>query len=70
MLWWESGGCVAGVEAREVSLGSGELDSDREEPEPEFRRRCPPSVPPPGVLGVLSPPVAPATLSLLAYHRW
>lgn len=58
------------MEAREVSLGSGELESDRDEPDPEWRLLRPPSVTPPGVLGVLSPPVAPATLSPLAYHRW
>lgn len=55
-----------------MSLGSGELDSERDEPEPEGRRRRPLSVAPPGVLGVLSPPVAvpPAPLAPLAYHRW
>lgn len=59
---------MGGVDALEVSLGSGELESERDEAEPEFRLRRPLSVPPPGVLGVLSPPVAPA-LSLLAYQR-
>lgn len=72
MAWCDGGGGAAGVEARDVSLGSGELESERDEPEPEARRRRPPSVPPPGVLGVLSPPVAPpAPLPVVpAYHRW
>lgn len=80
LAWCASGGGGAcGVEAREVSLGSGEEDSERDEPEPEGLRRRPLSVPPPGVLGVLSPPVAPPPpppappplpRSPLAYHRW
>lgn len=65
MLWCACGGCACGVEARDVSLGSGELESEREDAEPESRRRRPLSVPPPGVLGVLSPPAR----SPLAYQR-